>query len=145
MTLRSTIKDGQGAGHLAGVSSAGELIVGGFPGATPSFQNMSVANAAFNFFGPKAGFNLIITAIIFSSTAGPVINIYEAPSPTSLTVDKTLINLDLPGNGVFVIPFPFGGFLEVTEGEYVNAVTAATTIRMTIIGFYRPVMLHPSL
>lgn len=142
MPLKTTIKDGyNGSNFLAGVSSSGELTIGGFPGASPSFQYIDTINTAFNFFIPKAGYNLIITSIILSSNGSPIINIYESSSPTSLIIDKTLININLAGvgSGIYILPFPFGGFLQVTEGEFVNVTITAATIRMTIIGYYRPV------
>jgi hypothetical protein len=142
MPLKTVIRDGyNGTGHLAGVSNAGELTIGGFPGVTPSFQYVDTINTAFNFFPPKSGHNLIITAIILSSNGSPIINIYEASSDTSTTPDKTLITINLTGvgSGVYIMPFPFGGFLQVTEGEFVNVTITAATIRMTLVGFYRPV------
>lgn len=143
MTLKTVIRDGyNGTGHIAGVSNAGELTVGGFPGATPVFKTLNLANTAFSFFPPQSGQNLIITAISISATSGPIVTIYEAPSATTVvaSADKTLISLDLPASGgLFFIPFPFGGFLQIDEGEFVNASsTTNSPIQMTVIGFYRP-------
>jgi hypothetical protein len=142
MTLKSVIRDGyNGTSHLTGVSNAGELTVGGFPGATPVFKTLNAANTAFSFFPPKSGQNIILTSISISATSGPIITIYESSSATSIVVDKTLIGLDLPASGgLFFIPFPFGSFLSITEGEFVNASsTTASPIQMTIIGFYMPI------
>jgi hypothetical protein len=60
--------------------------------------------------------------------------------PKSLTIDKQLLNINLTGvgSGVYILPFPFGGFLQVTEGEFVNVTISAATIRMTIVGYYKP-------
>jgi hypothetical protein len=143
MTLKTVIKDGTGTGNLAGVSNAGELTVNGFPGATSVFNTLNVANTAFNFFKPKSGQKIMITSISISATTGPIVSIYTATSATTVlaSADKTLIGLDLPASGgLFFIPFSFGGgFLEVDEGEFVNASsTTNSPIQMTIIGFYKP-------
>jgi hypothetical protein len=141
MSLKSAIKDGKGKGYLTRVSVAGELTIGGYSNSTSTFQYIDTTATAWNFYGPKAGYNFIITAIILSSSGSPNINIFEASSTTSTVVDRMLLNINLTGvgAGVYILPFPFGGFLSVTEGEFVNVTISTTTIRMTILGYYRPI------
>lgn len=147
MSLKINIKDGhRGTGHLAEVSKAGEFIVAGFGdgnGLTNSvFIALTPANTAFNFFPPTSGRNFYITAIIFNwPGAGALLEIYEASSAASTTVDKEIIKADLPsGKGFASIPFSIGGFPAVTEGEFLNAKTDTATVNLTIIGFYKPVV-----
>ena len=147
MSLKINIKDGTGKGDLAGVSKAGEVIVAGFGdgnGLTNSvFIALTPANTAFNFFPPKSGQNFYITSMIFNwPGAGALLEVYEASSATSLTVDKQIIKADLPsGKGFFAIPFSIGGFPVITEGEFLNAKTDTATVNLTIVGFYKIVVI----
>lgn len=151
MTLKSLIKDGKGEGHLAGVSNAGEVTVSGFGDGNALtnsvFKALNVANTAFSFFPPQSGQNFYITTMIFNwPGAGALLEIYETSSPTSTTVDKQIIKADLPsGKGFAAIPFSIGGFPVITEGEFLNAKTDTTTVNLTIVGFYKPLVHRPSI
>lgn len=140
MTARITIRDGTGTGHIAKVTRANELIVSGIGDCINTFWAMSIANQAYNFFIPKIGFNFRITSILFSTPASATtIDIYEASSVASLTIDKQILKVDISSKGFYPVNFPFGGFVPVAEGTFLNAKTDNTTVNMTIIGFYRPI------
>lgn len=139
MTLKSVIKDGKGTGNLAGVSNAGELVVRGLGDNQSSNQLMHVINQAYNFFSPFAEQTFVITTIIFSVKKNTTITIFSAPSVTSITQDMLLFTTLIPIAATIVNTLPFGGFLSVGEGEFLNATTDNPDSPMTIIGFYRPV------
>lgn len=138
MTAKIIIRDGTGSGNIAGVTHANELIVAGIGESSTVFKAMSVVDQAYNFFLPKIEFDFHITSILFGTPgAGAVIDIYEASSTTSTTISKQILKMDISGKGFFPISFPFGGFLPVSEGTYLNAKTDTATVNMTIIGHYR--------
>jgi hypothetical protein len=99
---------------------------------------MNSTNTAFNFFIPKSEFDLHITSILFDTPAqGAVIDIYEASSTTSTTIVKQILKITLSSKGFFPIIFPFGGFIPIAEGAFLNAKTDTATVNMTIIAHYR--------
>jgi hypothetical protein len=122
------------------VSKIGEVLVAGFGSLLNKsvFQTMPNINAAYNFFGPIAGMQFVITSIIADGPASATVSIYEAASTSTITMDKLIYTIDFRVAGNLVIPFPFGGFLPVSEGEYLNAFTDGATVNMTIVGYYHP-------
>jgi hypothetical protein len=140
MAAKVVIMDGaNGTGQYAGVTPIGELIVAGFGTLTNKsvFQTMASANAAFNFFGPIAGQEFVITSIILDGPAANI-SIYEAASTSTITIDRLVYKINLRAATTISIPFSFGGFLSVSEGEYLNALTDTATVNMNIIGYYSP-------
>jgi hypothetical protein len=138
MSLKILIKDGKGTGNLAGVSSAGELVVKGFGDNISNNQAMTVNGQAYNFFPPLPGQAFVITTIIFSVKANTILTIFSAPSATSTVQDTLLFSTTITIATTQAISFSFGGFLSVGEGEFLNATTSNATSQMTIVGFYRP-------
>ena len=144
MTLKTFIRDGhEGTGHMAGVSNAGELVITGFgsiSGINTKFNIINLTNTAFNFFIPMSTQNFIITSVLLNTPAAATnIDIYEASSATSTTIDKELLSVNTSSKGFIPIILPIGGFIPVTEGEFLNSKTDNATVNMTIIGFYRPI------
>jgi hypothetical protein len=141
MPAKIVITDGAyGTGQYAGVTPVGELLVAGFGNLinTSAFKSMASANAANNFFGPISGQEFVITSIILDGPAGATISIYEAANQFTITIDSLVYKLNLRAAANVVISFPFGGFLPVAEGEYLNAFTDGATVNMTIVGYYSP-------
>lgn len=139
MPAKVVIMDGaNGTGQYAGVTPIGELIVAGFGSLRNQaiFQSMTAINTSSNFFGPIAGQQFVITSIVLDGANGATISIYEAANPSTITIDRLLYKVNLRSATNIVAPFPFGGFLAVSEGEYVNAFTDTATVNMTIIGYY---------
>ena len=141
MTTKILIKDGHnGTGHLAEVSHAGELTIAGYGTNQSQYVLLNVNGTAFNFFPPKSGYNFYITSILFNIGGGATtIDIYEAISDTSIAISKQLLKIVTSAAGFVPINFSLGGFLQVTEGFYLNATTTSQPNNMTIIGFYKPV------
>lgn len=144
MPVKSVITGGKGMGQFAGVTSSGELLIGALGDLTNRsvFQSLTTTNGAFNFFGPISGQQFLITSIVMTASGAitPTVQIYEAASPTTTTIDKLLFKITLTSTvqsaAIFVFPLPFGGFLPVSEGEYLNVQTDATTVNVNIIGYY---------
>lgn len=139
MSAKVVIMDGaKGTGQYAGVTPIGELLVAGFGNLInqSKFNSLTDANTPLNFFGPIAGQQLVITSIILDGPNGATISIYEASSTSTLTIDRLVYKIDIRTATNLVIPFSFGGFLSVSEGEYLNAFTDTATVNMTIIGYY---------
>lgn len=141
MSAKVVIMDGaKGTGQYAGVTPVGELIVAGFGTLSnvSAFRSITTANAAFNFFGPIAGQQFVITSITLDGPAAATISFYEAASTSTITIDRLVYKLNLRGAGNVTMSFPFGGFLAVSEGEYLNAFADDTTVNINIIGYYSP-------
>ena len=141
MPAKVVITDGAlGTGQFAGVTPIGEVVVAGFGTLINKsvFQTMNAINAAFNFFGPIAGQEFIITSIILDGPTGATVSIYEAASTSTITIDRLIYKIDLRVAATIAIPFSFGGFLRVSEGEYLNVFTDTATVNMNIIGYFSP-------
>jgi len=140
MSAKVIIMDGAfGTGQYAGVTPIGELLLAGIG----DIQNRSIfqtlnTTGAFNFFGPIAGQQFVITSMIIEGESGKTITIYEASSPFTTNIDKTIFKISLRNDITLTIPLSFGGFLPVSEGEYLNALvdTAVPASDVNIIGFY---------
>lgn len=137
MSAKVVIMDGsKGTGQCAGISPIGEVtIVGaGTLSNQAVFQSFTPGSQA-NFFGPIAGQQLVITSIAADGNNTDVV-IFEAANQFTSTIDKTLFHIRLAANANVFIPLPFGGFLPVTEGEYLNVTNSAGTTNVTITGYY---------
>jgi hypothetical protein len=137
MSLKIVIMDGaKGTGQYAGATPIGELIIAGSGTLSNQtvFQSLAPATQA-NFFGPIAGQQFVITSLAMDGNNTNVV-IFEAANQFTSTIDKTLFNIHLQANANVFIPLPFGGFLPITEGEYLNATNSAGTTNITITGFY---------
>lgn len=140
MTLKTLIRDGQGTGNIAGVSDNGELLVKGFGNIQSELATLNSTTTGFNFFTPLSQQNFVITTVIFDLGAvASTITIYEASSLTTLNSDRDIFTASLSKNQFTVITLPFGGFIPITEGEFLNAKVSAQPVNVTIAGFYRHV------
>jgi len=141
MSAKVVIMDGAfGTGQYAGVTPVGEVLVAGFGNLLNRsiFQTMTAINTAVNFFGPIAGQQFVITSIVLDGPNAATVSIYEAASTSTITIDKLTFKINFRGASNQVINLPFGGFLPVSEGEYLNAFTDTATVNMSIIGYYSP-------
>jgi hypothetical protein len=77
---------------------------------------------------------------VITSTASAVIQIYGATSPSTITVETLLFKLVTTASNqtpfVLSLPLPFGGFIPVLEGEFLNAQTDTATVNINIVGYY---------
>lgn len=137
MPAKVVIMDGAfGTGQHNGVTPIGELLIRaiGTLSNKISFQSFTPGSQA-NFYGPIAGQQFVITSMYMDGN-NTNINIFEASSASSSVANKTLFTIHLLANTTLVIPLPFGGYLPVTEGEYLNATNSAGTANVNIVGYY---------
>jgi len=124
-------------GKTARVSNTGELVV------QPPFSQatrviLTVDDTPLNFVKARALEKLIITGIIVNTNRdvgvnGALIEIYEASSETSATVDKGILSFDLVKNQT-VVTSPL--FIETTEGKFINAKASDSEVNITLLGFF---------
>lgn len=105
------------------------------------FKELNVVDTAFNFYGPKAGLQFLITVLRIkadrnvSNVTDAEVLIYEAASAITTTVDKVLHEEALiRGESATLNPLR----ILVRKGMFVNAKTTDTNIHMTIMGHYHP-------
>ena len=125
-------------GVLAKVSPQGELFTRQLKFAQAKFQSMDTINTAFNFFVAKAHQKFIVTGALINTNKdvgvnGAIIDLYEASSATSTTIDTQVARLNLLKNQVVALPSIFFG---VTEGKFVNGKTDDATVNITVGGYF---------
>lgn len=136
--IDTQLKDGQGAGTYARITTRGELAVGPLAHSTPSAQTMNSANTAVNFFSPKAGKQFIITSIVLVGDRQIGVNdatvqIYGATEADSTTATQAIINVDIAKNSSLALT---GLDWEVTEGLFLNGVADDVVVGATVAGYY---------
>lgn len=137
MTISVNLKDAL-SGHRVTISHQGELIVR--PQAeysTPSRVIVNVTDTAFNLQNPSAGENFILTGIILNSTqsvpTSASVDIYEATSATSTTIETSVLTIDVPkGETITIVPL----LLKVSEGVFLNVKSDAGTVNCSVLGYF---------
>jgi hypothetical protein len=101
------------------------------------FNELAVANQAYNFYEPRAGKRFILTGVVATAdkdvVADATVVVYEASSSTETTVDKTLFQFVLLKNQQLVMP---GFHITVAHGAWVNGKTDDDDIHMSLIGHF---------
>ena len=126
-------------GQQVSVNDAGELLISYGPFDLTVFNELDIANQAYNFYGPKGQQQFVMTGFLMfgdkqvSSTTNATVTIYEASAPDSATVDRVLIKVEVGQNQA--VPFPSIRVL-ANRGVYINAKTDDDDIHMTILGHY---------
>jgi hypothetical protein len=124
-------------GNKVKVTNSGELVTSSLEYDLTKYHGMSSAGTAYNFYPPVSKKQFIITGFLAVSdkniTADAIIEIYEADSDTSTTVDKELPKFALTKNAI-TSPTPLR--ILVNEGVWVNAKTDDATIHLTMFGYY---------
>ena len=118
----------------AKVTDRGQVVVAPLDFSIPSSISLVCASTAYNFAAPKSNKIFIITDIIISSGSGAsqIVDLYEANSETSLTVQKQIFNLDMSAK-TYV---PLTGLnWKLTQGFWLNAKSNGTTAMVTIAGY----------
>jgi len=137
MSIPSVIKDNN-SGVTAKVTEFGQLVVAPLQYSTPIVDELDVINTAFNFIEPQQDRSIVITDIIISADRvvgvnGADVEIYEAISADTTTVDITILEVDMVKQTQLGLT---GLNLIVPEGKFVNAKTDDNNILVTIM-FYR--------
>jgi len=143
VTTPTHIVDGRGTKSRACVTSVGQLVVSSFAYDDTVFKELSSDDTAFNFYDPKAGEQFVITGIrikadrFVSNTVDADVIVYEASTDETITVDKILFQEALiRGEAATLIPIN----ILVNEGKFINAKSSDSSIFITIMGYFIPVL-----
>ena len=135
------IVDGRGTKSKVTVTTIGQLVVSPFAYDDVVFNELAEPDVAYNFYTPRAGGQVVITAIFavadkqVSANASATVIIYESSSLISTTVDKVLLQTAMVQDQIQLFT-PLN--ILVNEGKFVNAKTDDDDIHMTITGYLIP-------
>lgn len=136
--VNAQITDGQGAGHKAKVTNAGQLVVAPIHYSSSQFVNLAVNGQGYTFYEPKADCKFVITDIIAIAdrnvTTDCVIDIYEADDLNSATIGKSIFQLDMLKNTTIVMNGL--NIIMSSTGVFVNAKTDDANGLVTISGYH---------
>ena len=126
-------------GNFAQVSDNNELMIA-TQFSSAEKVTLTVDNTAVNLVKPRAGQKAIITGLIVNTNRdigvnGALIEIYEASSETSGTVDKAILSFDLIKNQT-TITAPI--LIETNEGKFLNAKADDSEINVTLLCYFAP-------
>ncbi len=130
------IKDG--LGRSVKISPQGELFVRQLKFGESQFQSLDTIDTAFNFFKPMALERFVVTGVIINTNKdvgvnGAIVDVYEADSETSTTIDKQLFKINMLKNDSLPIT---NILLGVTEGKFVNGKTDDAIVNITLGGYF---------
>ncbi len=123
--------------RIVEVLPTGQLATAPLEYSTGTFQNMDVVDTAYNFHEPIAGKRFVITGLIVVTNRNVGVNgasivFYEASAVDTITVDKTLFQLDMAKNQIL----PLVGINQIlTEGVFLNGKTDDDDVLATIAGY----------
>jgi hypothetical protein len=125
--------------RTARVNRVGELATGRLHFDEAHVNAIAVADTAYNYALPVAGFNFIITTMLaFASkdvndATATLIEIYTATSLTSTVVDTEILSFGM--GKLTVLPLvPLN--LLIPEGYWLNAKSSDAIINLSILGHY---------
>tara|TARA_R110002126_G_scaffold153309_3_gene300487 strand:- start:778 stop:1191 length:414 start_codon:yes stop_codon:yes gene_type:complete len=102
-----------------------------------AFNELAVADQAYNYYTPLAGSKFILTGVVATADSSVVgdatVIIYEASAPDSTTVDNVLFQFVLLKNQQLVIP---NFQIKVTPNVWINGKTNDDDIHMSVIGHF---------
>lgn len=138
MSLQVNIRDGDGKGSMAHITSRGVLVVGPIDFSVSYNQDVDTIDTAFNFVGPLAAKRFVVTDILLSTDRlignnGAIIILYEATSSSTTTVTKTILEIEMLKSTVRDLT---GLNMILTEGVWLNIKTDDDNVQATIMGYY---------
>lgn len=126
-----------GSGATAKITKSGELVVAPLSYDEVANQTLDSANTAENFFTPKSQQQFVITTILLNAdksvTTDVIVDVYEADSLTSITIDKAILHVEILKNGQRDIT---GLHLLINTGVFINAKADDANVNITIMGYY---------
>jgi hypothetical protein len=138
MSIKSVITDLRTA-NTAGVGADGRVFTGP-PGFSSAFNaTLGTDDAVVNVVEAKAGHKFVVTDVFakanknVSATVDATVEIYEADSATSATVQTALLNIPLARSESVTLN---GIFLGTKGTVYINARTDDDDVFITILGYY---------
>ena len=119
------------------ISKNGELVTAPLEYSAGVFQKMDAAATAYNFHKPTTGKRFVITGFIISTNRNVGVNganivIYEASALDSITVDRTVLEIDMVKNDILPI---LGANFILTVGVFLNGKTDDADVLVTIAGY----------
>ena len=137
MSLSVNVID-KGTNRFAIVTNRGQLVTSALDFSESVFHSLIVDNTADTWFKPQAGKRLVVTDVIVqtdrnTAVAGTVIDIYEASSENSGTIDKSIFQFDLERQAQITL---IGLNLIITEGKFLNAKATDSNVLITICGYF---------
>ena len=139
MTVPVRIEDGTGGTtRQVKLSDQGELLTRPFENSSSTAITLDTKDVVFNFIEAKGQRKFLTTDIIvnadhFVSVNGADVLIYESDSPTSTTVLKTILSVDINRTETVALT---GLHLDGSVGVYINAITSSASINLTIAGYF---------
>ena len=125
------------SGRIVAVTPNGQLVTSTIQIMSGTFNNMSVIDTAYNFHAPMAGKRFVVTGLIVATSRNVGVNgasivFYEGSSIDTLTVDETLLELDMPKSDV--LPLLGANFI-LHEGVFLNGKTDDAEVKASIFGY----------
>lgn len=140
MALSTVLIDGKGASDTgAKVTTQGQLITAPISYNSLAFKDMTVDNQGYTFVAPKAGYKIVIPAVLInadknvSSTTPATIDIFEAAGLDSATISSTILQVELLKNERL---FLNGINLLTSEGVWINGKTTDNNVRVSLFYYY---------
>ena len=138
MTIDVKLKDGEGRGHEAAVTYRKQLVVAPLDFSEAYTATAILVDTAFNFVGPKADKQFVITDIMLYANKGvgasdATVEVYEADADNTTTVHKSILLMEMLKQTSRDLT---GLNLIITEGKWVNIKTDDNTVFATIMGYY---------
>ena len=140
MTAGFKITDGGETSNFVKVTNQNQLVVGELDFTTTVQNDIDIVDTAFNFFKPQAGKIFIITQILVNATRsasvnGTVVEIYQASSASSTTVDEQTFKLDIARQQVIALS---GLNIRIPQGKFLNVKADSVVVLVTIGGYFAP-------
>ncbi len=136
--VKVSIESGD-SGRVAKVNDDGALAVGPASYNLIEFNELAAINTAYNFYGPLPSKQFVVMAIFaygdkqVATATNATVEIYEASSTSSATVDKIIMQFEIGQNEFH--PFTSLSLL-VNAGKWINAKTDDDDVHMNILGYY---------
>lgn len=119
------------------VTALGQLVTGPFD--YDEVVTKTLASNSLTFYNPLVKNRFVITAMLINAnksvTTDTLVEVYEATSLDSSSVDKSILSIEVLKNGNRDIT---GLNLRTSEGAFVNAKADDSSVFMTIMGYYVP-------
>jgi len=138
MSIEVSLKDGEGSGGRAKVTSRGQVVTAPLDFSTFYNVTAGVINTAYNLVAPKTGKRFVITTIHLYANknvgaSDATVVLYESDSATSTTANETIINIEMLKQTHLILN---GLNTLVTEGQWINVKTDDDDVFANIAGYF---------